>query len=223
MAISRVNYGSVATGTTSLSIANPSSIQADDVLVCFVVDRATSGTTNGPTGWTRGAAGAGTGGRIQYFWAVQGRNSLGAGPHTFSGLTTACMGQIVAYRGCDPLTPNDATATARRNAASASGTTAVTTVNVNTMVVAAFASFANGCTWSAEAVATSPTITEFQDNANGTSLSLAVCDGEKSATGSTGASSGTMSTTANNGGALLALRPILVPKFSYHYRVRGCA
>jgi hypothetical protein len=81
------------------------------------------------------------------------------------------------------------------------------------MIIGAFASLASGATWSNEQVATNPgALTEQADSAFSTYLSLAIADGLQSTAGATGVSTSTMSGTAgNNAGALVSLRPIILP------------
>jgi hypothetical protein len=199
--------GSLATGTTSITVSQPTGTSTGDFLIAFIVDRATSGTTSGPTGWTRVANGAGTGGRIQVFVATVGQNGLTGTSWTWSGLTTRACGAIVGYY---PSKANNVigitgTPTARRNASTGSGTTQVTTTLNNAVVVGAFASFANGATWLSETCATAGALAEQSDAAYSTYLSLAIADLTKAAAGATGASSATMSVATNNGGALIAI------------------
>jgi hypothetical protein len=197
--------GTSTNGTTSLALPQPSGTATDDVLVAFTIDHATSGNTTVPTGWTRQGGVAGTAGRFQIFTAVVGRNGLTGTSWTWSSLTTRALGRIIGYYNVNPAAPVDVTPSARLNASGTYGTTAVTVATVNALVLAAFASLANGTAWSAESVATSPTLTEQGDSANSSFCSLAIADGIKPATGSTGASTATPVTGAANAGILTAL------------------
>jgi hypothetical protein len=144
---------SVATGTTSASIAKPSNIVNGDCMVCFVCDRATSGQAAAPTGWTRVIDASGASGRIQVYWGIYGQNGIGQGPWSFTG-TTRILARIVSYRGVHPA-PMDVTPSARYNASGTYGTTSITPVTNGNWVLAAFAFPINVYTWSAESVATS--------------------------------------------------------------------
>jgi hypothetical protein len=197
--------GASANGTTSVTVAQPTGTLDDDILVAFIVDRATSGSSAAPTGWTRQGGAAGTGGRFQVFTAVKGRNSLSGTSWAFAGLTTRAQGRMIGYRNGNPFNPLNGTPTASINASGTTGTTALTTsVNLG-MIIAGFASLANGSLWSAEAVASGPTLTERADSANSTFLSLAIADGTQTTAGSTGASSATMATAGANAAILVGL------------------
>jgi hypothetical protein len=210
VAITLVNFGANATGTTSLSVANPASIQNGDLLIAFILDHATSGSTAGATGWTRRLGAGGTGGRFQVFTAIQGAGGLGAGPHAWSGLTTRAQGRIIAYRGVDNATPMDVAGSHRQNASGTTGTTTITPVTAGNMIVGGFAALASGATWTVEAVATNPgSLAEQFDNANSTYCSIACAHNLQSSAGATGASSATMSANGANVGVLLSLRPLL--------------
>lgn len=210
MAISYVATSN-ASGTTSASLSAPSGVRNGDLLLVFKSDRATSGTTSAPTGWTRVAsAAAASYYRIEVFWAIYGQGT-GNGPWSFTG-TTRTLALCVAYRGVDLATPMDVTPSARVNASGTYGTTSITTVTDNAWVIAGYAFTANNYTWSAESVATSPTLAERTEAAYSTYMDIAVADGNKASAGATGASTATPSTAAVNGGALVALRP--ATKFS---------
>lgn len=176
-------------------------------MIAVKTDRATSGNTTAPTGWTRvGSAAAVSNYRIEVFWGIFGMNGIGQGPWSFTG-TTRTLVLCCAYRGVDPTTPMDVTPSARINASGTYGTTSITPVTANNWVIAGFGFTANNYTWSAEQVATSPTLTERTETAYSTYMDIAIADGTQSSAGSTGASSATPSTGAVNGGVLLALRP----------------
>lgn len=209
MAVTFRAVGTSTNGTTSLALPQPAGTATGDVLVAFVLDHATSGTTTAPTGWTRAGGVASATGRFQVYTAVVGQNSLTGTSWTWSSLTTRAQGYIAGYSGGSTAFASqpDVAATARANASGSSGTTSITTVTNNSMVIAAFAALASGATWSAEAMATAPTITERADAANSTFCSVAFADGILATAGSTGASSATISSAGNNAGILLAIRP----------------
>lgn len=212
MAIGVAQLGTKVNGTTSVaSLTQPGSVANGHVLLAFIVDHATSGSSAAPTGWTWILGAGGTGGRAQVFKAVVGKGGLTGTSWTFSGLTTRSLGKIVGYSGVDNANPFDCTGSYRVNASGASGTTSITPVTNGNKVVAGFAALPGAYTWSAEAVATSPTIAELSDEANSTYCSLAICDGVQTTAGATGVSSGTPSTAGANVGLLVALRPALAP------------
>ena len=208
--------GTKVNGTTSLALAQPTGTATGDLLLAFVIDHATTGTSTAPTGWTaltNGAAAA-TGGRMQTFWAIVGQNGLTGTSWTFSGLTTRAIGKIVGYQAgtfatAGAATPVLAANSARSNASGTTGTTAVTTVEPGTLVLGAFAGLASGNTWTVEATATAGTLAEQSDEANSTFCSLAVAQAAWTGTGSTGASSATMSAAGTNAAVLMAFGPAM--------------
>lgn len=212
MAFTTAYSAALGTGTTSVTVSAPAGAATGDILVAFILDKATSGTsgTAAPTGWSFVVAGAGTGGRIQAFVAVVGLNGLTGTSWTWTGLTTTSCGGILGATGGYGPSPTNGTSTGRVNASGTTGTTSITPTLDNSLIVAAFASLASGATWSGEQVATAPTLTEGFDKQNGTSQGLAIATGTLATAAATGASSGTMSANAANGGILLALSPDVV-------------
>lgn len=212
MAFTTAYSTSLGTGTTSVTVNAPSGATTGDILVAFIVDKATSGTTGtvAPTGWTFLVAAAGTGGRIQCFYATVGLNGLSGTSWNWTGLTTTSCGTILGATGGYGPSPINGTSTGRINASGTTGTTSITPTQNNSLIIAAFASLSNGATWSGEQVATAPTLTEGFDQANGTSQSIAVATGTLATAAATGASSATMSANTANGGILLALSPDVV-------------
>jgi hypothetical protein len=195
---------SVATGTTSASLSKPTNTVVGDIMIVFKSDRATSGTTSPPSGWTRALSAAGTSGRGEVFWAIYGAPLVGAGPWSFTG-TTNVLARCVSYSGVNNTTPMDVAGSIRRNASGVTGTTSITPVTNNNWIIAGFSSIASTNTWTNEAVATSPTLTERIESA-GTLLDTAVADGTQATAGATGVSSGTVTATINVC-SLIALRP----------------
>jgi hypothetical protein len=213
MSIAFRDVSSMASGTTSLTLTTPATVQNGDVLVCFIGDRATSGSTAAPSGWTRqNIGGTGASGRIQIFTAVVGTGGVTANQATtFSGFTTACIGGMTAYSGVDPSVVVDVAAPCRSNASGTTGTSPATTVSNNVWVALGFISFASGSTWSGGKCATNPTsCTDRLNVANGTTNSIYITDGPRNpiTSGTTGASSATMGTPGTNGGGIAALRPL---------------
>jgi hypothetical protein len=211
MTIVRRAAGASANGTTSVVLARPAGTVNGDVLLAFVIDHATSGSSTAPTGWTNQGGAAVAAGRFQVFSAVVGMNGLTGASWSFTGLTGPAVGIIVGYINVDNTTPLDVAVSAQQNASGTTGTTSITPISANAMIVAAFASMSNGSTWSAEATATSPgSLSEISDNANSTFCSLATADGLETSATATGASSATMGTAEANAGILVALRPALI-------------
>lgn len=203
-AITLRGFGDYANGTTSLSLAQPSGTATGDVLIAYVMDKATSGTTSGPTGWTRAAGAAGTNGRYQAFVAVIGQGGLGSSPWTFTGLTSESAGIIIGYYGVDASTPMDVTGSARYNA-SGGGTTSITPVTNGNRIVLSHVGLTNNYSWSAMSVANGPTLTEEYDD--GDVHSVSIWDATQTTAGATGAASGTGAGGAASVGILLSLRP----------------
>jgi hypothetical protein len=222
MAITLRAVGTNTLGTTSVTPPQPAGTATGDVLVAFIVDHATSGTTTPPTGWTRQGATSSSSGRFQVFTAVVGQNSLSGTSWTWSSLTTRAQGYIVGYFGASTLTQPDVAPSVRSNTSPTNGTTSITTVTNNAMVIAAFASLANGATWTFELV-TSPTLAEIADAANSTFCSIAVADAILATAGATGGSTATMSSNANNAAILFALRPPTVVPTTTTQAVTGIA
>ncbi len=208
-AIGLRGVGTKANGTTSCAPTLPTGLQTNDIVVAFVVDHATSGSTT-LANWTNQGSAASSSGRVQVFTCIV--NGTNCNSPSFTSLTTRAICNAIAYYGEDTGTPMDVGSSARINASGTTGTISITPVTNGNQVVAAFASLANGSTWSAEAVATNPgTLTEQADGANSTYCSLAIADGSQATAGATGASSATMSTNAANGAILIAIRPSSIP------------
>ncbi|NTU68909.1 MAG: hypothetical protein HGB02_08530 [Chlorobiaceae bacterium] len=197
---------STASGTTSASLAAPSGVQIGDVLIALKIDRATSGTTTAPAGWTRINSASGTSGRGEIFYRVHDANNTG--PWSFTG-TTRTQVTCIAFSGVDTTTPLDVTPTIRRNASGTTGTTSITPVTAGNMLVALFGTPIGNYTWSAEATANiaAGNWTEAVDSAYSTYTSIAISYYLQATAAASGASSATMSTNAINIGALVSLRP----------------
>jgi hypothetical protein len=212
MAIALRAAGATAAGTTSVICAAPAGTVNGDVLVAFILDHATTGSSAAPTGWTLQGGAAAASGRFQVFTTVAGGNNTAGTPWTFSGLTTRAQGTIIGYSGVDNTTPIDVTASARINASGTTGTTSITTVTNGAMIVGGFAALASGATWTVESTATAGALTEQADGANSTFCSIAIADKLLTTAGATGVSSATMSAAGANGGILVALRPAVKQK-----------
>ena len=197
---------STASGTSSASLAVPAGTAVGDVLIAWKLDRATSGTTTAPAGWTRISSASGTSGRGELFYRVH--DTSNTGPWSFTGSTrtlVACCG----FTGCDTVTPLDVTPSIRYNASGTTGAPTITPASSGAMLLACFGSLTANYTWSAEATANiaAANWTERTDTAYSTYLDAAVASYLQPAATTTGASSATMSTAGNNAGALVAIRP----------------
>jgi hypothetical protein len=194
-------------GTTSVTISAPAGIQAFDLLLAFIVDHNTTSVASAaPSGWTSLGVIGGAAGRFQVFWMLY---SSGAS-WTFTGLTTAALGEIVAYSGVDRVNPINGTASVRQNASGTTGTLSITPTVTAGLIVGGFCSYANGTTYSAGHCATNPSImTKRFDSANGTACSMAIEDGTQNGNAgvATGDSSITMTTAGTNAGILFCLTP----------------
>ncbi len=203
---------SVASGTSSASVAEPSGCVTGSFLLCFKVDRATSGTTTAPTGWTRVASAAGASGRIEAFVGLYGRNSMSAGPWSFAG-TTRTLARIERWTGVEPADIGgngygmDVVPVVRYNASGTTGTGGITPTTNGCALVAGFGALTANYTWSAEALANGPTLGNEQESAYSTYLDLAICNGVQATAGATGNQTGTMSTGAANACGIVAIRP----------------
>ena len=140
MAITFVNKGTWAAGTTSISPGIPASMQAGDFMILQVHTCNQAVTT--PSGWTQattspvstGTANTAGGTRISvyYRWWQSGD----AAPTVAVTGGTVTNGIIVGYRGVDPTTPFDATPVATTLAAASTTLTmtGITTVTANALI-----------------------------------------------------------------------------------------
>lgn len=203
-----LTYSVTQAGTTTCAVQVPAGFGAGMVIFAVIVDHSTTNANSTPvTGWTARGYAYSSGYRFQLFSAAYGRNSLAAGPWTFTGLTTRSQGCSVSCTEADTVTENDCTPTFRHNASGTYGTTSITPVTNGAVVLAAFCSYANGTAWGSESVATGPTLTEHFDAPNSTYCSIAIADGVLATAAATGASNATPVTAAINGGMLFAIRP----------------
>ncbi len=205
--------GASATGTTSVTPSQPTGTLTDDVLVAFILDHSTSNAqSTAPTGWQGRGYSWTSGRRFQVFTAVKGKNSLSGTSWQFTGLTSRSQGMIIGYYNADTTGYGglDTSVSVRSNAAGTYGTLGITTVTNNAMVIGAFGSFVGSstATWSAEHCDTIGNLTERFDARNSTYCFMAVADLLLTTANTTGESGATPTTAQNNGGILLALRPI---------------
>lgn len=218
-ALCAITYRTYATGTgnNSVAISQPTGTTDGDILIAFLVDKATSGNMSAPTGWTW-VAGAtnGTGYRMSAFSATKGFASCTGTSWTWT-TTGRSMGGIFGYYNAHPNNKTTGTATTRFNGVSPNtGTTAVTPTEDGNLVLALFCAWNGGYTVSAEAVATNPgSLTELYDGYYSSYDNMAVAHGlQTGSAGSTGASSCTFSSWVTNGGLLLCLRPTTVKQWA---------
>ncbi|MEI8032789.1 MAG: hypothetical protein WCH05_05555 [Chlorobiaceae bacterium] len=198
---------STASGTNSASLSAPTGSVTGDILIAFKIDRATSGTTTAPTGWTRINSASGTSGRGEIFWALY-NSSTNAGPWSFTG-TTRTQVTAIGHAGVDTTTPLDVTPSIRRNASGTYGTTGITPVTANNVLLAMFGTPIGNYTWSLEATANiaAANWTERVDSAYSTYTEIAISTYTQPTAAATGDSTATPSTAGINIGAIVSLRP----------------
>jgi hypothetical protein len=197
-----------ANGSTTVSLAQPAGTVANDVLIAFIVDQSTTNAqSTAPAGWQGRGFTWVSGRRFQVFSAVVGKNSLPASPWVFTGLTDKALGAIIGYYNADTTGYGgfDTTVSARSNASGTYGTSGITTVTNNSMIIAAFGTAGTGPNWSAESCATIGLLTErFDHNSNNDTIAIA---DKLAAAGQTGDSTATVNNPTANSGILLALKP----------------
>lgn len=200
MAIAYRAAGATTAGTTSVILPQPTGTSTGDVLVAFVLDHATTGTTTPPTGWTRRDGIAGTTGRFQVFTAVVGSGGLTGTSWTWSSLTTHAVGVIMGFTGVDNTNPYDTSASKANASGTVSGFSIVPN-NSGGVVIAGLGSLANGSTWSAETFGggSVANITERTDAANSTFCSIATVTADFTGVGGTDATGGPGATMATAG------------------------
>ncbi len=210
MAITFRAAGTVGTAaTTSVSLSQPTGTTTGDLLLAFVIDHATSGSGAAPTGWTLQGGAAGTGGRFQVFSAIVGSGGLTGTSWSFTGLTSQVEGCITGWFNTDLNVPMDVTVSGRVNARGTTGTTSITPVSANNMVVGGFAALATNSTLTSPTTATLGSLSNSAVNSSYSTFStLSVAYVPQAVAGSTGASSVTMSTGGNNAALLLSIKPL---------------
>ncbi len=210
MAITFRAAGTVGTAaTTSVSLSQPTGTTTGDLLLAFVIDHATSGSSAAPTGWTGQGVAAGTGGRFQVFSAIVGSGGLTGTSWSFTGLTSQVEGCITGWFNTDLNVPMDVTVSGRVNARGTTGTTSITPVSANNMVVGGFAALAVNSTLTSPTTATLGSLSNSAVNSSYSTFStLSVAYVPQAVAGSTGASSVTMSTGGNNAALLLSIKPL---------------
>lgn len=197
MAISIGSIGATATGAnvTSLNVAYPSPIAADDLMVLFVT--LTDDIVNLPSGWTS---------VYKKDTAPQGLLAIKKATGSESGNLTLTLGEsnikacIIAYKGVHTTTPEDATAT------NVTGTgTSVVCPSITIATAGAWLVFVSGAgAGTTTHTAPSPAV-ERKDHA--AAPPGALYDEALAGTGASGTRTITRSTSAAFWGAMLALRP----------------
>ena len=210
MAITFRAAGTVGTAaTTSVSLSQPTGTTTGDLLLAFVIDHATSGSSAAPTGWTSQGGAAGTGGRFQVFSAIVGSGGLTGTSWSFTGLTSHVEGCITGWFNTDLNVPMDVTVSGRVNASGTTGTTSITPVSANNMVVGGFAALAANSTLTSPTTATLGSLSNSAVNSSYSTFStLSVAYVPQAVAGSTGASSVTMGTAGANAALLLSIKPL---------------
>ena len=210
MAITFRAAGTVGTAaTTSVSLSQPTGTTTGDLLLAFVIDHATSGSGAAPTGWTSQGGAAGTGGRFQVFSAIVGSGGLTGTSWSFTRLTSPVEGCITGWFNTDLNVPMDVTVSGRVNASGTTGTTSITPVSANNMVVGGFAALAANSTLTSPTTATLGSLSNSAVNSSYSTFStLSVAYVPQAVAGSTGASSVTMGTAGANAAILLSIKPL---------------
>ena len=210
MAITFRAAGTVGTAaTTSVSLSQPTGTTTGDLLLAFVIDHATSGSSAAPTGWTSQGVAAGTGGRFQVFSAIVGSGGLTGTSWSFTGLTSQVEGCITGWFNTDLNVPMDVTVSGRVNARGTTGTTSITPVSANNMVVGGFAALATNSNLTSPTTATLGSLSNSAVNSSYSTFStLSVAYVPQAVAGSTGASSVTMGTAGANAALLLSIKPL---------------
>ena len=210
MAITFRAAGTVGTAaTTSVSLSQPTGTTTGDLLLAFVIDHATSGSGAAPAGWTSQGVAAGTGGRFQVFSAIVGSGGLTGTSWSFTRLTSPVEGCITGWFNTDLNVPMDVTVSGRVNASGTTGTTSITPVSANNMVVGGFAALAANSTLTSPTTATLGSLSNSAVNSSYSTFStLSVAYVPQAVAGSTGASSVTMGTAGANAALLLSIKPL---------------
>lgn len=210
MAITFRAAGTVGTAaTTSVSLSQPTGTTTGDLLLAFVIDHATSGSSAAPTGWTSQGGAAGTGGRFQVFSAIVGSGGLTGTSWSFTGLTSTVEGCITGWFNTDLNVPMDVTVSGRVNASGTTGTTSITPVSANNMVVGGFAALAADSTLNSPTTATLGSLSNSAVNyLYRPYITLSVAYVPQAVAGSTGDSSVTMATAGANAALLLSIKPL---------------
>lgn len=217
MAITFVNKGTWAAGTTSISPGIPASMQAGDFMILQVHTCNQAVTT--PSGWTAitsspvstGTANTAGGTRISAYYRWWQSGDVAPTVAVTGGTVT--NGIIVGYRGVDPTTPFDATPVADVLAtASATLTmTGITTVTANALIHWAIARDQDANSTTAVTAFTNANltdITETHDQVVSTGVGGGIWTGRgfKATAGATGNTTITQ-TSSIAVGLTIALRP----------------
>jgi RHS repeat-associated protein len=192
------------TPITSLTIATPSGVVADDVLVAAIVDR-NDEEIYAPAGWTLVRADLNGTALLQYIFVRTATASEPANyTFTFDDAVAAATGGIVAVDDIDPLSPID-TSGGQANASSTSVTApSITTTVADTVLVGLFAT-AGDRTFTPPAGMTEryDVKVDATDDVGSSGATTT-----QAAAGATGTKVATASSAAVNIGALVALRPL---------------
>ena len=192
------------TPITSLTIATPAGVVADDVLVAAIADR-NDEEVYAPAGWTLVRADVNGTALLQYVFVRTATASEPANhTFTFDAPVSAATGGIVAVDDIDPLSPIDA-AGGQANASSTSVTAPSISTTVADTVLVGFFATADDRTFTAPAGMTE----RFDVMVDGVSdVGSSTATVVQSAAGATGTKVATASGAAVNIGSLVALRPL---------------
>ena len=202
---STIAFRSASTANSSggLTISAPADVQAGDVLVAQIAQRASGSTVTPPAGWTQ-VLNNSSGASLQSTIFVHVAGSSEPTSYTFSSTSSAkSAGGIVAYSGVD--TNNPVNASAGATGASASMTAPSVTTTISTTMLVSF--------WSArqESFTTPGSMTQRWNYSAGSgansSMSVGAADEAVAAAGATGtrtaSKSGSLDWTAQS----IALKP----------------
>jgi hypothetical protein len=224
MAISFVNKGTFASGTSTISPGLPASMASGDLCLMFIesANEAISITTAGSIAWTQvtnspiytGTAAQAGGVRlaVYYGWFSSGTTAptiADSGDHT--------TGIIMAFRGVDATTPFDATPTTSVDASNTTTLTptAITTATTNACVVYGIAIDADAATSDAiggtlsNSNLSNITVRHEQTVTSGTGGGIGVITATKATAGATGSTTGGTTVSCTHAYLTMALRPII--------------
>ncbi|MBW3538599.1 hypothetical protein KY386_03870, partial [Candidatus Parcubacteria bacterium] len=207
-AVSFVNASSASTnGAVSLTIATPTGVVQNDVMVAAITVRGGTGTLFvAPTGWTslqRNDSGLTIGQEV--FYRVAGATEPASYEWTWVGVQKA-SGVIVAYRGIDTASPIDVKG-GQANASSTTITAPSVTTTASKAQLIGFFGQADGSTITADTM-TDRIYVASGGGSPGSRTAIRGSDQIQAAVGATGTRTATSGTASVNIGQLVALRGI---------------
>ena len=207
MAITFVNKGAFNSGAAGLTIAQPASTAANDLLLLFIETENQSISVTSPSGWTEvtgspvttGTAGAAGGVRLTVFYKIHSGSEASV-VITDSGDHQAAI--ILAYRDIDTFAPFDVTPVSSVTTPASTTLTlpGITTATANAWIVHAAALDLDSASTTTTGAATNANltgITERHDQtiATGDGGGLVIIDGVKASIGATGNTTATVTST----------------------------